>query len=40
MTVTIIAGGTVTIGWAEIQYYGIEDLEYLNQLMWKPGKNI
>ena len=31
MTITIIAGHS-TLGWAEIQYYGLEDLEYLNQL--------
>ena len=26
-------------GWSEIEFYGVDDMELLNQLIWKKGKN-
>ena len=26
-------------GWLEVEFYGLEDLELLNQLPWKMGDN-
>ena len=26
-------------GWAEVEFYGVKDLELINQLMWREGKN-
>ena len=26
-------------GWAEIELYGVEDLELINQIVWKDGEN-
>ena len=27
-------------GWQEIEFYGIEDTDMLDQLIWKAGNNI
>ena len=27
-------------GWAEIEFYGVEDPELINQLVWKDGEDI
>ena len=26
-------------GWSEIEFYGVDDMELLNHLIWKKGKN-
>ena len=39
MQIKIIEGRN-TLGWSEIGFYGVEDLEFLNQLMWRAGEHI
>ena len=39
MQITIIEGHQ-SLGWTEIGFYGVEDLKFLNQLMWRAGEHI